>query len=78
MKREKSNKKTYAKPRMDEVQYENNIALVGLGLFMCFCNALKNNSTEEMERILKKLDGWGLTIVKTKDGKYSLVKKEEK
>ena len=39
MKREKGEKKTYAKPRMDEVQDENNIAL---------------------------------------DGKYSLVKKEEK
>lgn len=70
--------KTYAEPRLDVVQYENNIALVGLGLFMCFCNALENNSTEDMERILKKLDGWGLTIVKTSDGKYSLVKKEDK
>lgn len=37
-----------------------------------------NNYTEEMERVLKKLDGWGLTIVKTSDGKYSLVKKEGK
>lgn len=78
MKREKSNKKTCAKPRMDEMDDENNIALVGLGLFLCFCRALENNSTEEMERVLKKLDGWGLTIVKTSDGKYSLVKKEGK
>lgn len=78
MKRKKSNKKTYAKPRMDEVQDENNIALVGLGLFLCFCRALENNSTEEMDRVLKKLDGWGLTIVKTKDGKYCLVKKEKR
>ena len=78
MKREKSNKKTCAKPRMDEMDDENNIALVGLGLFLCFCRALENNSTEERERVLKKLDGWGLTIVKTSDGKYSLVKKEGK
>lgn len=70
--------KKYAQPRMDEVQDENNIALVGLGLFMCFCRALENNSTEEMERILKKLDGWGLTIVKTEDGNYILKEKEEK
>lgn len=59
MRREKSKKKTYAQPRMDEMNDEN-------------------NSTEEMERVQKKLDGWGLTIVKTEDGKYSLVKKEEK
>lgn len=70
--------KKYAQPRMDEMNDENNIALVGLGLFMCFCRAIENNSTEEMERVQKKLDGWGLTIVKTEDGKYSLVKKEEK
>ena len=63
---------------MDEMNDENNIALVGLGLFMCFCRALENNSAEEMERVQKKLDGLGLTIVKTEDGKYSLVKKEEK
>lgn len=78
MKNKKSEKETPAQPRVDEVQDENNIALVGLGLFICFCRALENNSTEEMERILKKLDGWGLTIVKTSDGKYSLVKKEDK
>ena len=78
MKNKKSEKETPAQPRVDEVQDENNIALVGLGLFICFCRALENNSTEEMERILKKLDGWGLTIVKTSDGKYSLVKKDDK
>lgn len=78
MKKQKSEKKTSAQPRMDETQDENNIALVGLGLFICFCRALENNSTEEMERILKKLDGWGLTIVKAEDGNYHLVKKEEK
>lgn len=78
MKREKGEKKTYAQPRVDEMDDENNIALVGLGLFLCFCRALENNLTEEMERVLKKLDGWGLTIVKTSDGKYSLVKKEGK
>lgn len=78
MKREKSKKKTYAKPRVDEVQDKNNIALVGLGLFVCFCRALENNSTEEMERILKELDELGLTIKKTEDGNYRLMEKEEK
>lgn len=78
MKSKKSERKTYTKPRVDEMDDENNIALVGLGLFLRFCRALENNSTEEMERVIKKLDGWGLTIVKTEDGKYSLVKKEEK
>lgn len=78
MKSKKSERKTYAQPRVDEMNDENNIALVGLGLFMCFCRALENNSTEEMERVQKKLDGWGLTIVKTSDGKYSLMEKEEK
>lgn len=78
MKKQKSEKKTYAKPRVDEMNDENNIALVGLGLFMCFCRALENNSKEEMERIQKKLDGWGLTIKKTEDGNYILKEKEEK
>lgn len=78
MKREKSKKKTYAQPRMDELDDRRSRDLIGLGLFLCYCRALKNNSTEKMERVLKKLDGWGLTIVKTEDGKYSLVKKEER
>lgn len=78
MKREKGEKKTYAQPRVDEVQDENNIALVGLGLFLCFCRALENNSTGEMERILKKIEEVGLTIKKTEDGNYRLMEKEEK
>lgn len=78
MKREKSKKKTYTKPRMEELDDRRSRDLVGLGLFLCFCRALENNSTEKMERILKELDELGLTIVKTSDGKYSLVKKEEK
>lgn len=69
MKREKSKKKTYAQPSMDD------IAFVGRALFRC---ALENNSTEEMEMVLKKLDEAGLAIIKTEDGRYSLVKKEGK
>lgn len=71
-------KETPAQPRMDELKNENNRALVGLGLFICYCTALENNATEDMKRILKKLDEVGLTIVKTSDGKYSLMEKEEK
>lgn len=78
MKREKSKKKTYAKPRMDEVQDENNRAIVGLGLFLCYCIAFNKNATEDMERILKKLDEVGLTIKKTEDGNYRLMEKEER
>lgn len=78
MKREKSKKKTYAQPRVNEMNDENNIALVGLGLFLCFCRALENNSTEEMERILKELDEVGLTLKKTEGGDYILKEKEEK
>lgn len=82
MKSKKSEKKTPAQPRMDEVQYENNIALVGLGLFMCFCNALKlqHKCQEEIDRILKRLGERGLAIVEyeTDDRNYSLVAKEEK
>ena len=78
MKREKGEKKTYAKPRMDEVQDENIRAIIGLGLFLCYCIAFNKNSTEEMERILKKLEEVGLTIKKTEDGNYRLMEKEEK
>ena len=78
MKKEKSEKKTCAKPRVEEMDDRRSRDLIGLGLFLCFCCALENNSTEKMERILKELDELGLTIVKTSDGKYSLVKKEEK
>lgn len=77
MKREKSKKKTYAEPRMDEVQDENIRAIVGLGLFLCYCIAFNKNATEDMERILKKLDEVGLTIKKTEDGNYRLMEKEE-
>lgn len=69
MKNKKSERKTYAKPRLDD------IAFVGRALFRC---ALENNSTEEMERVLKKLDEAGLAIIKTEDGNYRLVKKEGK
>lgn len=78
MKREKSKKKTSAQPRMDEMEDVRSRDLVGIGLFMSYCTALENNATEDMKRILKKLDEVGLTIVKTSDGKYSLMEKEEK
>lgn len=78
MKREKSKKKTYAQPRMDELDDRRSRDLVGLGLFLCFCRALEKNSTEEMGRILKELDEVGLTIKKTEDGNYILKEKEEK
>ena len=78
MKREKSKKKTYAEPRMEELDDRRSRDLVGLGLFLCFCCALENNSTEKMERILKELDELGLTIKKTEDGNYRLMEKEEK
>lgn len=66
MKREKGEKKTYAKPRMEELDDRRSRDLVGLGLFICFCRALENNSTEEMERIHKELDELGLTIKKNR------------
>lgn len=69
--------KTQAK-RMNEVQDENIRAIVGLGLFLCYCIAFNKNSTEEMERILKKMEEVGLTIKKTEDGNYRLMEKEEK
>lgn len=78
MKREKSEKKTYAKPRVEEMDDSRRRHLVGLGLFLCFTRALENNSTEKMERILKELDELGLTIKKTEDGHYILKEKEEK
>lgn len=78
MKREKGEKKTYAKPRMEELDDRRSRDLIGLGLFLCFCRALENNSTEEMERIHKELDEVGLTIKKTEDGNYLLKEKEEK
>lgn len=78
MKREKSEKKTYAKPRMEELDDRRSLDLVGLGVFLCFCSALKNNSTGKMEMILKELDELGLTIKKTEDGNYILKEKEEK
>lgn len=78
MKNKKSERKTYAKPRVEEMDDRRSRDLVGLGLFLCFCRALENNSTEKMERILKELDGWGLTIKKTEDGNYILKEKEEK
>lgn len=78
MKREKGEKKTYAEPRVEELDDRRSCDLVGLGLFLCFTRALKNNSTEEMERILKELDELGLTIKKTEDGNYRLMEKEEK
>lgn len=37
-----------------------------------------NNSTEEMERILKELDEVGLKLKKTEGGDYILKEKEEK
>ena len=78
MKKEKSEKKTYAKPRVEEMDDSRRRYLVGLGLFLCYTRALENNSTEEMERIHKELDGVGLTIKKTEDGNYILKEKEEK
>ena len=78
MKREKSKKKTYAEPRVEEMDDSRIRYLVGLGLFLCFTRALENNSTEEMGRILKELDEVGLTIKKTEDGNYLLKEKEEK
>ena len=78
MKNKKSEKKTYAKPRVEELDDRRSRDLVGLGLFLCFCRALEKNSTEEMERVQKKLDGLGLTIKKTEDGNYILKEKEEK
>ena len=81
MKREKGEKKTYAKPRVEELDDRRSCDLVGLGLFLCFCRALralKNNSTEEMEKILKELDEVGLTMKKTEGGDYILMEKEEK
>ena len=78
MKREKSEKKTPAQPRVDEMNDEDSRTMVGLGLFLCYYTALKHDRQEEMERIRKALDKRGLTIVKTSDGKHSLVKKEEK
>ena len=78
MKSEKSEKKTYAKPRVEEMDDSRRRQLVGLGLFLCFTRALENNSTEKMERILKELDELGLTIKKTEDGHYILKEKEEK
>lgn len=78
MKREKSNKKTCAKPRVEELDDRRSRDLVGLGLFLCYCIAFNKNSTEEMERILKKMEEVGLTIKKTEDGNYRLMAKEEK
>ena len=78
MKREKSKKKTYAEPRVEEMDDSRIRYLVGLGLFLCFTRALENNSTEEMERILKEMDEVGLTMKKTEDGNYLLKEKEEK
>lgn len=78
MKSKKSEKKTYAEPRVEEMDDSRIRYLVGLGLFLCFTRALENNSTEEMERILKELDEVGLTIKKTEDGNYLLKEKEEK
>ena len=78
MKREKSKKKTYAKPRVEELDDSRRRYLVGIGLFLCFTRALENNSTEEVERILKELDEVGLTIKKTEGGDYILKEKEEK
>ena len=78
MKKQKSERKTYAKPRGEELDDRRSRDLVGLGLFLCFFRALENNSKEEMERIHKELDGVGLTIIKTEDGKYLLKEKEEK
>lgn len=78
MKREKSNKKTCAKPRVEELDDRRSRDLVGLGLFLCYCIAFNKNSTEEMERILKKIEEVGLTIKKTEDGNYRLMAKEEK
>lgn len=70
--------KTYAKPRVDEMNDEDSRTIVGLGLFLCYCIAFNKNATEDMERILKKLDEVGLTIKKTEDGNYRLIEKEEK
>ena len=78
MKSKKSEKKTYAEPRVEEMDDSRIRYLVGLGLFLCFTRALENNSTEEMERILKELDEVGLTMKKTEDGNYLLKEKEEK
>ena len=78
MKREKSKKKTYTKLRMEELDDRRSRDLVGLGLFLCFCRALVNNSTEKMERIIKELDELGLTLKKTEGGDYILKEKEEK
>lgn len=78
MKSEKSNKKTYAQPRMDEVDDRRSRNLVGVGLFLCYCMAFNNNRRKEMERILKALDEVGMTIKKTEDGDYILMAKEEK
>lgn len=78
MKNKKSEKKTYAKPRVEEMDDSRRRYLVGLGLFLCYTRALENNSTKEMERILKELDEVGLTIKKTEDGNYLLKEKEEK
>lgn len=78
MKSKKSEKKTPAQPRVDEVRNENKRAIVGVGLFLCYCMAFNNNRRKEMERILKALDEVGLTIKKTEDGNYRLMEKEEK
>lgn len=78
MKSKKSERKTCAQPRKDELDDSRRRYLVGLGLFLCFTRALENNSTEEMERILKELDEVGLTMKKTEDGNYILKEKEEK
>lgn len=78
MKNKKSERKTYAQPRMDELEDRRSRDLVGLGLFMSYCIAFNKNSTEEMERILKKMEEVGLTIKKTEDGNYRLMEKEEK
>lgn len=82
MKREKSKKKTYAQPRMDEMDERRSRDLVGLGLFMSYCTALKlqHKCQEEIDRILKRLDERGLTIVEveTDDRNYSLMEKEDK
>lgn len=82
MKREKSEKKTPAQPRVDELEDRRSRDLVGLGLFMSYCTALKlqHKCQEEIDRILKRLDERGMTIVEveTDDRNYSLVKKEDK
>lgn len=78
MKSKKSEKKTPAQPRVDEMNDEDSRTIVGLGLFLCYCIAFNKNSTEEMERILKKMEEVGLTIKKTEDGNYRLMEKEKK